>query len=117
MRSRVSVDGELAKLGQIAKQLGTVRKVGLMEQLIEKLKSLVLKDALSPGERLPSERQLAELLSVSRPYLRQALPNTFAFARGATRKSLTDQDYLDFANELIPAHGAVILPTWKAIRG
>ena len=117
MRSRVSVDGELAKLGQTAKQLGTVRKVGLSEQLIEKLKSLVLKDELSPGERLPSERQLAELLSVSRPSLRQALPNTFARARGATGKSLTDQDYLDFANELIPARGAVILAAWKAIRG
>jgi GntR family transcriptional regulator, transcriptional repressor for pyruvate dehydrogenase complex len=73
MRSRASVDGELAKLGQIAKQLGTVRRVGLTEQLIEKLKSLILKGVLSPGERLPSERQLAELLSVSRPSLRQAL--------------------------------------------
>jgi hypothetical protein len=86
-------------------------------ELIEKLKSLVLKDELSPGERLPSERQLAELLSVSRPSLRQALPNTIAFARGATGKSLADQDYLDFANELIPAHGAVILAAWKAIGG
>src|SRR5579872_2452347 len=73
MRSRASVNGDLAKLGRIARQLGTVRKVGLTGQLIEKLKSLILKGVLSPGQRLPSERQLAELLSVSRPSLRQAL--------------------------------------------
>lgn len=64
---------ELKKLSHIAKELGTVRRVGLTEQLIEKLESLVLKGVLSPGEQLPSERQLAHLLSVSRASLRQAL--------------------------------------------
>src|SRR5215813_8628810 len=65
--------GELKKLNHIAKEMGTVRRVGLTEQLIEKLESLVLKGVLSPGEQLPSERQLANLLSVSRASLRQAL--------------------------------------------
>jgi GntR family transcriptional repressor for pyruvate dehydrogenase complex len=64
---------ELKKLSHIAKELGTVRRVGLTEQLIERLESLVLKGVLSPGEQLPSERQLARLLSVSRPSVRQAL--------------------------------------------
>lgn len=64
---------ELKKLSQIANELGTVRRVGLTEQLIEKLESLVIKGVLSPGEQFPSERQLAQLLSVSRPSLRQAL--------------------------------------------
>lgn len=64
---------ELKKLSHIAKELGTVRRIGLTEQLIEKLESLVLKGVLSPGEQLPSERQLAHLLSVSRASLRQAL--------------------------------------------
>jgi GntR family transcriptional repressor for pyruvate dehydrogenase complex len=66
-------NSELRKLSHIANELGTVRRVGLTEQLIEKLESLVLKGILSPGEQLPSERQLANLLSVSRASLRQAL--------------------------------------------
>jgi len=68
-----SPKSELKKLSHIANELGTVRRVGLTEQLIEKLESLVLKGVLSPGEQLPSERQLAHLLSVSRASLRQAL--------------------------------------------
>jgi GntR family transcriptional regulator, transcriptional repressor for pyruvate dehydrogenase complex len=65
--------GELKKLSHIAKELGTVRRVGLTEQLIERLESLVLKGVLTAGEQLPSERQLARLLSVSRASVRQAL--------------------------------------------
>jgi GntR family transcriptional repressor for pyruvate dehydrogenase complex len=65
--------GELKKLNHIAKEIGTVRRVGLTEQLIEKLESLVLKGVLTAGEQLPSERQLAQLLSVSRASVRQAL--------------------------------------------
>jgi GntR family transcriptional repressor for pyruvate dehydrogenase complex len=65
--------GELKKLNHIAKELGTVRRVGLTEQLIERLESLVLKGVLTAGEQLPSERQLARLLSVSRASVRQAL--------------------------------------------
>jgi GntR family transcriptional regulator, transcriptional repressor for pyruvate dehydrogenase complex len=64
---------ELKKLSHIAKELGAVRPVGLTEQLVQRLESLVLKGVLSPGEQLPSERQLAGLLSVSRASLRQAL--------------------------------------------
>lgn len=64
---------ELEKLSHIAKEVGTIRRIGLTEQLIEKLESLVLKGVLSPGEQLPPERQLADLLSVSRASLRQAL--------------------------------------------
>jgi hypothetical protein len=45
------------------------------------------------------------------------LPNTFAFARGATGKPTTDQDYLEFADQIIPGHGATILAGWKAIGG
>lgn len=64
---------ELKKLDRIARELGTVRRIGLTEQLVQKLKSLVLKGILSPGAQLPPERQLAQMLSVSRASLRQAL--------------------------------------------
>ena len=64
---------ELRKLNHIAREMGTVRRSGLTEQLVEKFESLVLKGVLSPGEQLPPERRLAQLLSVSRASLRQAL--------------------------------------------
>jgi len=64
---------ELKKLSHVTDALGAVRRVGLTEQLIERLEALVLKGVLSPGAQLPSERQLARLLSVSRASLRQAL--------------------------------------------
>ena len=73
MRLPKGTKSELKKLSHIASELGAVKRVGLTEQLIQKLESLVLKGVLSPGEQLPSERQLANLLSVSRASLRQAL--------------------------------------------
>jgi hypothetical protein len=45
------------------------------------------------------------------------LPNTFAFVRGATGRSLTHDDYLRFANDLIPGHGALIVDAWRGIAG
>jgi DNA-binding FadR family transcriptional regulator len=39
----------------------------------ERIRELVLHASIGPGERLPSERELAALLAVSRPSLREAL--------------------------------------------
>lgn len=45
------------------------------------------------------------------------LPNTFALARGAQGLSLTKEDYITFANDLIPGHGATIVEGWDALQG
>jgi|GEM_PF-273832 len=60
-------------LEPIASALGPVRREGLTEQLVEKLETLVLEGVLQPGDRLPPERELSEVLSVSRASLRGAL--------------------------------------------
>lgn len=44
------------------------------------------------------------------------LPNTFAFARGAKGLSLEKVDYITFANDLIPGHGALIVEGWDALQ-
>lgn len=49
--------------------LGTQRASRIASQLME----LIDLQKLNPGDRLPSERQLADLLAVSRPSLREAL--------------------------------------------
>lgn len=40
---------------------------------ISKIRTLIVQDALEPGDRLPSERELAETLSISRASVREAL--------------------------------------------
>ncbi|MHB0998565.1 MAG: hypothetical protein ACYC27_04905 [Armatimonadota bacterium] len=45
------------------------------------------------------------------------LPNTFAFSRGAKELPLTESDYVQFANDLIPGKGRLIVDAWKAMSG
>ena len=45
------------------------------------------------------------------------LPNTFAFARGAQGKPVTEADYVQFADELIAGKGAEIVEAWKVLNG
>jgi hypothetical protein len=45
------------------------------------------------------------------------LPNTFAFARGAAGKPVTEADYVAFAEDLIPGLGETIVRAWKALGG
>lgn len=45
----------------------------LSDQVATQLQSLVLNNAIKPGEKLPSERELCELLGVSRTVVREAV--------------------------------------------
>lgn len=45
----------------------------LSNVVIRQIEDLILRGILRPGERLPSERELSERLSVSRPSLREAI--------------------------------------------
>ncbi|MBN2503288.1 MAG: FadR family transcriptional regulator [Anaerolineales bacterium] len=53
--------------------LDPVKVQSLPEACIQKLEALILSGTLEIGQRLPSERQLAEMLDVSRPVVHQAL--------------------------------------------
>lgn len=50
-----------------------IQKVDLTEEVIKKMKALMESGELRSGSKLPSERELAEMLGISRPSLRQAL--------------------------------------------
>lgn len=56
----------------LSRSLQPVPRQRLYEQLMERLLAFVAESKLSPGDRLPSERTLAERLGVSRNSLRQA---------------------------------------------
>lgn len=45
----------------------------LSDEIIEQLKVLIIKNIYKPGDELPSEREMAKQLNVSRPPLREAL--------------------------------------------
>lgn len=50
-----------------------VRPRRLYEQIASQIEQMIRKDELPAGSRLPGERELAEVLGVSRPSLREAL--------------------------------------------
>lgn len=50
-----------------------VRKTKLYEEVAEQLKESIYDGYLTPGDRLPSERELCELFQVGRPTIREAI--------------------------------------------
>ena len=51
----------------------TLKPKKLADQVFERIRDLLFKGDLRPGEQLKSERELSEILSVSRPTIRQAI--------------------------------------------
>ncbi len=45
----------------------------ISEEIVQQIKALISKGQLKPGERVPSERDLATMLGVSRPSVREAI--------------------------------------------
>lgn len=54
-------------------QFGQFNRNPLGERIVERLLKLIQEKQLKPGDRLPPERELAALMQVSRPSLREAL--------------------------------------------
>jgi GntR family transcriptional repressor for pyruvate dehydrogenase complex len=51
----------------------TIKKSALAEEITSRVLELIKEKELKPGDKLPPERELAEMMSVSRPSLREAL--------------------------------------------
>ena len=50
-----------------------LRRQSVVHLAIEQIRRMISSGALSPGQRLPAERELAELFGVSRPTIREAI--------------------------------------------
>lgn len=57
----------------------------LTERIVERIGNLIETESLRSGERLPSEREMARLLGVSRPALREAVKTLEAHGRLVVR--------------------------------
>ena len=55
-----------------------IRPKKISDEIVEHVKELILSGQLKPGDRLPSERELAETMGVSRPVLREAISRLVA---------------------------------------
>ena len=55
------------------KTIDPIQSISLKDACIRKLEGLILSGELAPGEQLPSERDLAVRLGISRPVLHQAI--------------------------------------------
>lgn len=64
-----------------------VQSEKLSTSVVRQIEGLILRGILRPGERLPSERELAERLGISRPSLRDALAELQEQGLLATRAS------------------------------
>jgi GntR family transcriptional repressor for pyruvate dehydrogenase complex len=71
--SREDSAGAERQAARVERALRPVRRSRLYEEVIERLRELIDVQGLEPGDRLMSERELAERLGVSRASVRQAL--------------------------------------------
>jgi GntR family transcriptional repressor for pyruvate dehydrogenase complex len=55
------------------REFRTVLKTRVSEDIIEQVRDLITSGRLKPGDRLPAERELAQILSVSRSAVREAI--------------------------------------------
>lgn len=81
-------------------ELGAVERKDLASSIAEKLRLSIISGAFRPGDRLPSERQLAGVLEVTRTTLREALKvlETLRFIRIRQGDGVRVLDYLRGAN-------------------
>jgi GntR family transcriptional repressor for pyruvate dehydrogenase complex len=61
------------RLGDAHRLLRPIERIGVNEQILSRLKDFLEQKHLKVGSRLPSERDLAALLHVSRPSVREVL--------------------------------------------
>lgn len=54
-------------------KVGTVTRNTLSKQVLENITQLLISGQMKPGDKLPTEMELMEILNVSRPVLREAL--------------------------------------------
>ncbi len=96
--------------GSAVDRLRPVKPQTVSDQVAEQLRTLVTTGDYSPGDRIPSERELAVRLGVGRPAVREALRELKAqglliSGRGAQGTVVANRPGPSFANPLMPLMG------------
>lgn len=107
-----------------------IRPKKISEEIVAQIKLLISEGELKPGERVPSERELANLLGVSRPSVREAIMVLEAMGLIESRqgggtfvRSLTETTLADPLSNLVEKNPKMLhalaevrmgLETWSA---
>lgn len=83
-------------------------------EIVKKLKEMIVKDGLKPGDKLPSERELSERLSVGRSSVREALRALELLGLIETRRGEGTFFREAHGNQLVQILGAFILQDERA---
>lgn len=70
---RTAPDKTGPAIGKPANDFVTVERRKVTTQAIDQIRTLITSRKFAPGQKLPSERELAEMLGVSRPSLREVI--------------------------------------------
>ncbi len=92
------------------------KNVKISQKIVEQIKGIILSGGLQPGDRLPKEQDLSEMLGVSRPTLREALTVLEAIGlievrprEGSIVRSVVPQSIQD------PIQGMIEVDPWKVL--
>jgi GntR family transcriptional repressor for pyruvate dehydrogenase complex len=95
----------------------------ISEEIVQQIKQLITAGDLSPGQRIPSERELATMLSVSRPSVREAIMVLEAMGflesrqgGGTYVRSLTEVTIADPLSNLVSSKEPKILYALTEVR-
>lgn len=83
-------------------------------EIVKKLKEMIVEDGLKPGDKLPSERELSEHLSVGRSSVREALRALELLGLIETRRGEGTFFREAHGNQLVQILGAFILQDERA---
>lgn len=113
-------------------RLVPIQRVDVYREVLAQIEAFIIENGLKPGDRLPSDRELAERLDVSRASVRQAIKVLEGFGRVDSQRgsgtyvkapshvaAITDLSAgltydSSFARQLIPIHTAIELAVLEA---
>lgn len=87
-----------------------ITRDNLSDQTVRQIKAMIESGLINPGERLPSERELAQMLKISRLPLREALKSLQQInvlevrQNGYFVRGLESSNLLDFFNDAVDNH-------------
>ena len=103
--------------------LKPIRPKKISEEIVDQIKQLISKGELKPGERIPSERDLATMLGVSRPSVREAIMVLEAMGfldsrqgGGTFVKALTEGSIMDPLAKLVEQRDPELLRALAEVR-
>ena len=103
--------------------LEPIRPKKISEEIVNQIKQLISKGDLKPGDRIPSERELATMLGVSRPSVREAIMVLEAMGfldsrqgGGTFVKALTEGSIMDPLAKLVEKRDPELLRALAEVR-